>query len=77
MIVAYYRVLTRCENSDIWVNFAYVIDIKLRDFPGSPVVKTPCSQRKGHGFDPWVRKLRHHMLLGPPHHPLKILRYKT
>ena len=25
----------------------------LRDFPGGPVVKTPCSQCRGHGFDPW------------------------
>ena len=22
-------------------------------FPGGPVVKTPCFQRKGPGFDPW------------------------
>ena len=25
----------------------------FRDFPGSPVVKALCSQRRGHGFDPW------------------------
>ena len=24
-----------------------------RDFPGGPVAKTPCSQSKGPGFDPW------------------------
>ena len=24
-----------------------------RDFPGRPVVKTLCFQRKGLGFDPW------------------------
>ena len=24
-----------------------------RDFPSSPVVKIPCSQSGGHGFDPW------------------------
>ena len=23
------------------------------DFPGGPVAKTPCSQRRGPGFDPW------------------------
>ena len=23
------------------------------DFPGGPVVKTPCSQCRGHGFNPW------------------------
>ena len=31
------------------------------DFPGSPVVKTPSSQCKGHGFDPsgWGTKIPH------------------
>ena len=24
------------------------------DFPGRPVAKTPCSQCKGPGFDPWL-----------------------
>ena len=24
----------------------------FKDFPGSPVVKTPCSQGRGPGFDP-------------------------
>ena len=23
------------------------------DFPGGPVAKTPCSQCRGPGFDPW------------------------
>ena len=23
------------------------------DFPGGPAVKTPCSQCRGPGFDPW------------------------
>ena len=27
--------------------------INLKDFPGGPVVKTPCSQCRGPGFDPW------------------------
>ena len=26
---------------------------KIRDFPGSPAVKTPHFQCRGHGFDPW------------------------
>ena len=26
--------------------------MNVPDFPGSPVVKTPCSQCRGHGFDP-------------------------
>ena len=28
-----------------------------RDFPGSPMDKTPHFPCKGHGFDPWVRKI--------------------
>ena len=24
-----------------------------RDFPGDPVAKTPCSECRGPGFDPW------------------------
>ena len=27
---------------------------KKKEFPGSPVVKTPCSQSRGHGFNPWL-----------------------
>jgi len=30
--------------------------IKIREpwvFPGSPVAKTPCSQSRGPGFNPW------------------------
>ena len=27
---------------------------KLRDFPGGPVVMTPCFQSRGHEFDPWL-----------------------
>ena len=27
--------------------------IKILDFPGSPVAKTPRFQCRGHGFDPW------------------------
>ena len=28
--------------------------IGVRDFPGSPVVKTPCFHCRGRRFDPWV-----------------------
>ena len=31
------------------------------DFPGSPVIKTPCFQCRGCGCDHWVGKLRFHM----------------
>ena len=29
------------------------IKIVIADFPGGPVVKTPHSQLRGPGFDPW------------------------
>ena len=32
------------------------------DSPGGPVVKTPCLQSRGHGFDSWWGKLRFHVL---------------
>ena len=32
--------------------WGYILKIKHRDLPGSPVVKTPSSQGRGHGFDP-------------------------
>ena len=31
------------------------------DFPGGPVIKTPCFQCRGCGCDRWVGKLRFHM----------------
>ena len=27
---------------------------RVEDFPGGPVIKTPHSQCRGHGFDPWL-----------------------
>ena len=30
--------------------------VHFRDFPDGPVVKTPCSQCREHGFDPWSGK---------------------
>ena len=40
------------------VSVKYGSDFQVRmlswgDFPGSPVVKTPCFHCRGHGFDPW------------------------
>ena len=34
------------------------------DFPGGPVVKTPRSQCRGHGFNPWWGKIPHAMWCG-------------
>ena len=30
---------------------------RVSDFPGGPGVKTPCSQSRGHEFDPWLGKV--------------------
>ena len=35
------------------VNLKPLLKIKLRDFPGGPVAKMPCSQWRRPGFDPW------------------------
>ena len=35
-------------------------ELLVGDFPGSPVVKTPSSHCRGHGFDLLVRELRSH-----------------
>ena len=35
------------------INLTEVQDLYTRDFPGGPVGKTPCSQCRGPGFDPW------------------------
>ena len=33
--------------------------VAVQDFPGSPVVKTPHMECRGHGFDPWSLKILH------------------
>jgi len=44
----------------------------LRDFPGSPEVKTLCSHCRGYGFDSWSgNEIPHAMKCGLPH-PQKI-----
>ena len=30
------------------------LEEEARDFPGSPVVKVPCSQCREHGFSAWL-----------------------
>ena len=32
-------------------------NVQTEDFPGGPVAKTPCSQCRGPGFDPWLGKI--------------------
>ena len=48
------------QQEDIIVVNIYALNIgaskyikQYWDFPGGPVVKTLCSQCRGHGFDPW------------------------
>ena len=36
----------------MWVNLKN--KMLSRDFPGGPVVKTPCFHCRGHWFDPWL-----------------------
>ena len=45
----------RIENKDTVSILEEVIVRKRKDFPGSPVVKTPSFQYRGRGFDPWLR----------------------
>ena len=35
----------------------FTIAMSFRDFPGGPMVKTPCTQFRGPGFDPWSGNL--------------------
>ena len=53
-----------CHECLICMNILHTCIIELYrrefwDFPGSPVVKTPRSQRRGHGFDPSSGKILH------------------
>ena len=45
----------KSNRSDKYHDIAYMWNLKkgYRAFPGSPVVKTPHSHHRGHGFDPW------------------------
>ena len=41
------------QNLSMW-NFSVIMwRVRMRDFPGSPVVKSPSSHCRGHGFEPW------------------------
>ena len=39
-----------CTQQPEWPRY----ERNVGDFPGSPVVKTPCSQYRQHGFNPWL-----------------------
>ena len=44
---------TACsEEANFELNLKSLVRLKIRDFPGGPVVKTLLSQCRGHGFNP-------------------------
>ena len=46
--------LSSSHQQNLWLNLVKRND-NVGDFPGSPVVKTPCFHCRGHGFNPWSR----------------------
>ena len=47
-------ILANEATSDLIFPFVLIKMRQERDIPGGPVVKTPCSQCRGHGFNPWL-----------------------
>ena len=43
----------RLDNSEMLKVYQAGSRNKIWDFPGGPVVRTPCFHCRGHGFDPW------------------------
>ena len=41
------------ERHSLELSILYILKTPVRDFPGGPVAKTPRSQCRGPGFDPW------------------------
>ena len=51
---------SREEISEDWSRWEKSVEsVKVQDFPGTPVVKTPSFHCRGHGFDPWSGKIPH------------------
>ena len=48
----YYMILLICRILEKMIQIN--LFTKQWDFPGSPVVKTPCFHCRGHRFDPWL-----------------------
>ena len=46
---------------------------KIRDFPGGPVPKTPCSQCRGSRFDPWSGNYIPHVATKTQHSQINVL----
>ena len=47
---------TKLNDTDVGLKIT-----QMRDFPGSPEVKTPRFHWRGRGFNPWSGELRSHM----------------
>ena len=43
----------RSRFEEFYIN-QLILKGSWRDFPGGPVVKSPCFQCRGWGFDPWL-----------------------
>ena len=62
----------------VWPYEGIVCSIKMiimksmRDFPGGPVVKTPCFQCRAPGFDPWSGNYIPHAITKSPRAAAKI-----
>ena len=58
------------KSEDIHINLASTLEHHsthekaFGDFPGGPVVKTPCSQCWRHGFNPWSSEVGSNMPCG-------------
>ena len=58
-------------NVHCWSKMAGSYINSMQDFPGGPVVKTLCSQCKGHCFNPWSENWDSHM----PHDAAKVIKF--
>ena len=54
--IQFFKILNTLKRFCLFVCFVFSFkELRLRDFPGGPVVKTPRFHCKGSGFDPWSR----------------------
>ena len=49
-VVEHTQILIKKQN----ILLVWIKKNKTQDFPGSPVVKTPCLHCREHGFNPWL-----------------------
>ena len=56
----------KLKREEKWTYF--IKSCSYWDFPVNPLVKSPCSQWKGYGFDPWSEKILHALWYSTPPH---------